>query len=164
MELGVPVCVVEDQYQFIVHHTIQWQGQDVDYAAKTVSETQLRFADFRQCSFDRGFHSRANQEQLDEILDCSALPRKGKLNVAARAREQSETFQALRKQHPAVEFGINNLEQRGLDRVRSYGDSGFERSVALSVLSANCHRIGLLLQRKERKTLQRNKVRLRAAA
>ena len=164
VELGVPVCVVEDQYQFIVHHTIQWQGQDVDYATKIVSETQQRFADFRQCSFDRGFHSRANQEQLDEILDFSALPRKGKLSVAARAHEQSETFQALRKQHPAVESGINNLEQRGLDRVRSYGASGFERSVALSVLSANCHRIGLLLQRKEQKKLQRNKVRLRAAA
>ena len=164
VELGVPVCVVEDQYQFIVHHTIQWQGHDVDYATKIVSETQQRFADFRQCSFDRGFHSRANQEQLDEILDFSALPRKGKLSMAARAHEQSATFQALRKQHPAVESGINNLEQRGLDRVRSYGANGFERSVALSVLSTNCHRIGLLLQRMERKKLQRNKVRLRAAA
>ena len=39
VKLGVPVYVVEDQYQFIVHHTIQWQGQDVDCATQIVSET-----------------------------------------------------------------------------------------------------------------------------
>ena len=159
------MCVVEDQYQFIVHHTIQWQGHDVDYATKIVSETQQRFADFRQCSFDRGFHSRANQEQLDEILDFSALPRKGKLSVAARAHEQSATFQALRKQHPAVESGINNLEQRGLDRVRSYGANGFETqcSAVGAVDQLPPHR-SAVAEKGTKKSCSGNKVRLRAAA
>ena len=26
VELGVPVCVVEDQFQFLLHHKIMWQG------------------------------------------------------------------------------------------------------------------------------------------
>ena len=59
---------------------------------------------------------------------------------------------------------INNLEHRGLERIRSHGADGFERTVALSVLAANLHRIGLLLQRREReRTRRQKKVRLRAA-
>ena len=45
---------------------------------------------------------------------------------------------------------VKNLEHRGLERIRSHGADGFERTVALSVLAANLHRIGLLLQRRER--------------
>ena len=29
VELGVPVCVIEDQYQFILDHKILWKGGDV---------------------------------------------------------------------------------------------------------------------------------------
>ena len=32
-ELGVPVCVVEDQRRFILHHRIMWRGGDIDHAA-----------------------------------------------------------------------------------------------------------------------------------
>ena len=53
--------------------------------------------------------------------------------------------------HPAIESAINGLEHRGLDRVRSHGADGFARTVALSVLAANLHRIGLILQKRERK-------------
>ena len=60
-----------------------------------------------------------------------------------------------RQQHPAVESAIHNLERRGLDRVRTHGKAGFERTVALAVTAANLHRIGLLLQRRERKALRR---------
>ena len=71
---------------------------------------------------------------------------------------------AARRQHPAVESAINNLEHRGLERIRSHGADGFERTVALSVLAANLHRIGLLLQHRERERIRRpKKVRLRAA-
>ena len=70
----------------------------------------------------------------------------------------------MRRQHPAVESAINNLEHRGLERVRSNGAGGFERTVALAVVAANLHRIGLLLQRREREILRRRKkARLRAA-
>ena len=32
VELGVPVCVLEDNHGFILHHEVMWQGSDVDYA------------------------------------------------------------------------------------------------------------------------------------
>ena len=70
----------------------------------------------------------------------------------------------MRRQHPAVESAINNLEHRGLERVHSHGAGGFERIVALAVVAANLHRIGQLLQRQEREILRRRKqARLRAA-
>ena len=50
---------------------------------------------------------------------------------------------------------INGLEHRGLDRVRHHGADGFARAVALSVLAANLHRLGLLLQKRERKRRRR---------
>ena len=58
----------------------------------------------------------------------------------------------------------DHLEHRGLDRMRSHGEDGFERTVALAVLTVNLHRIGLLLQHREREILRRRKkARLRAA-
>ena len=65
------------------------------------------------------------------------------------------TFRAARRAHAAVESAINNLQQPGLGRVLARGPAGFERMVALSVLALNVHRIGLLLQRAERKRLRR---------
>ena len=49
----------------------------------------------------------------------------------------------------------SNLEQRGLDRCRAYGKRGFERSVALSIVAANVHRLGVVLQRRDKKRLRR---------
>ena len=125
VELGVPVCVVEDQFQFILHHKILWEGSDTDIAVSVINETQALHPDLRVCSFDRGFHSPGNRGQLDAMLDLNALPRKGRLSVADREREEAQPFAEARRQHPAVESAINNLEHRGLDRVRSHGADGF---------------------------------------
>ena len=151
VELGVPVCVLEDNHGFILHHEVMWQGSDVDYAQPMIRETQARFPELRWCSFDRGFHSPENRLRLDELLDHNVLPRKGRLSKVDREREQDETFVAMRRQHPAIESAINNLEHRGLDRVRAFGADGFARVVALSVVAFNIHRIGLLLRRKTRR-------------
>ena len=161
-ELGVPVCVVEDQYRFILHHRIMWDGADVDHAVPLICEVQQRFADFRACSFDRGFHSPSNQQQLSEMLDECTLPRKGYLSVEAKEHQSQEWFQAARQKHPGIEAAINHLEHCGLDRVRDHGERGFARAVALSVLAANLKRLGRILRDKERKRLAR-KQRLRAA-
>ena len=157
VELGVPVCVVEDQYQFILHHKILWEGSDTDIAVSVINETQALHRDLRVCSFDRGFHSPGNRAQLDAMLDLNALPRKGRLSVAEREREQAQAFAEARRQHPAVESAINNLEHRGLDRVRSHGADGFAHTVALSILAANLHRIGLLVRRRMREAERRRR-------
>ena len=151
VELGVPVCIVEDQYGLLLHHEVMWEGSDVDYAVPMVERAQERFPALRAVSFDSGFHSPENRVRLDELLDHNVLPKKGYLNRAERERAQGEEFVAMRRQHPAVESAINNLEHRGLDRVLSYGADGFARVVALSVVAFNVHRIGLLLRRRARR-------------
>ena len=98
VELGVPVCVVEDQFQFILHHKILWEGSDTDIAVSIIHETQALHRDLRVCSFDRGFHSPGNRGQLDAMLDLNALPRKGRLSVAEREREEAQTFAEARRQ------------------------------------------------------------------
>ena len=60
---------------------------------------------------------------------------------------QGAEFVAMRRQHPAVESAINNLEQ--LDRVVACGADGFARVVALSVVALNIHR--MLERRKKRR-------------
>ena len=116
---------------------------------------QQAYPELRSCSFDKGFHSPANRAALDGLLGLNALPRKGRLSGKDKEREGAEEFVQARQQHPAVESAIHNLERRGLDRVRTHGKAGFERTVALAVTAANLHRIGLLLQRRERKALRR---------
>ena len=134
--------------------------------AKTFARLQCleSYPDLRACSFDRGFHSPENRVRLDGLLGTAALPKKGKLNAAERARETAPAFARARRRHPAVESAINNLEQRGLDRVRSKGADGFERTVGLSILAANLHRIGLLLQRRERRRADLLRTQRRKAA
>jgi len=155
VELGVRVCVLEDQHQFILHHRIMWKETDDKIAVAMVDAAQQRFPQLRQCSFDKGFYSPSNVVELNQRLDRTILPKKGRLNKEEQTREQDEEFRKARRQHPAIESCINNLEQRGLDRCLSYGKEGFERHVALSIVSCNLHRMGLILQRKERERLKR---------
>ena len=146
VELGVPVGIAEDQYQFILHHEIMWTGSDVDFAVPIVEITKKLFPDFCAASFDRGFHSPANRARLDKLLVDNVLLKKGRHSKADREREQDETFAAMRRQYPAVESAINNLEHRGPDRVRSKGRKGFARTVALAVVALNVHRLGRVLR------------------
>ncbi len=119
VELGVPVAVLEDQHGFLLHHRVLWEGGDVDPAVPRIREAQARFPDLRLCSFDRGFPSPSNRITLDELLEHNVLPKKGTLGQADRKREADPTFRKMRRQHPAVESAIHNLEQRGMDRVLS---------------------------------------------
>ena len=70
----MPVALIEDQHQFILHHKILWEGEDVDVAAPMVSEAQALYPELRACSFDRGFHSPDNRIKLDALLDLNVLP------------------------------------------------------------------------------------------
>ena len=94
---------------------------------------------------------RVDPESRDDIpAALNALPRKGWLSGPDKERESAEEFVKVRQQHPAVESALNHLKRRGLDRVRTHGKDGFQRTVALAVAAANLDRIGLILQRRER--------------
>jgi len=157
VELGLRVCIVKDQYNFILHHRVMQNETDDKVAVSTVRETQERYSDFRSCSFDKGFHSPENQKELAVILDKSILPRKGKLSAINKEIENSEGFKSARRKHSAVESSINALENHGLDRCPDHGIEGFKRYVALAVLARNIQILGDLLQKKEIKSLRRKK-------
>ena len=148
VELGVPLTVLEDQHPFILGWHLQWHGGDVDVAVPLVAACQAQYPELRGCSFDRGFHSPANQQQLAAVLEHVALPAKGRGTEASRAREGKASFVARRRRHPGVESAIHALESHGLDRVRTHGRAGFERTVGISILAANLHRLGRLLQQR----------------
>ena len=122
-----------------------------------VKEVQERYPHFKFCSFDKGFHSPSNQEELKSLLEVAALPRKGKLSKASKEIESSKAFKKTKKKHSAVESAINALEVHGLDQCPDHGIEGFKRYVGLAILSRNIHRIGTLLLRKEIKREERKK-------
>ena len=157
VELGVKVCILEDQYQFLLHHQVMQQQTDDQVAVAMVTQAKKRFPHLTRCSFDKGFHSPANQLALQEHLELVALPRKGKLSQVARATEQSEAFSVARRKHSAVESAINALEVHGLDRCPDHGIDGFKRYVAFAVVARNIHRIGALLWQQEQKRERRRK-------
>ncbi len=124
-----------------------------------VKETQVNYPQLKGCSFDKGFHSKSNQEQLQELLDEVTLPKKGKWSKADRERESTEAFVTARKQHPAIESAINALEVHGLDRCPDHGIEGFKRYVAWSIVGRNLIKIGAIVQQKERKQLEKKRQR-----
>jgi transposase, IS5 family len=157
VEFGVRVCVIEDQYQFILHHRVMEKQTDDQVAVSMVQEAQQRFPNLRIVSFDKGFHSPENQQVLSELLDVVALPRKGRLSQAAREIEESDVFRYARRKHAAVESGINALEVHGLDRCLDHGIEGFKRYVALAIVARNIQRLGAILQKQDRDKLERKR-------
>ncbi len=164
VELGLRVCVVKDQFKFILHHKVMQNETDDKIAVSIIAETQSRFADFRGCSYDKGFHSPYNQKKLSEMLDHVVLPRKGKLSAINKKIENSEEFKEARRKHSAVESSINALGNHGLDRCPDHGIHGFKRYVALAIVAHNIQIIGDLLQKKEVKRLRRQEKSARKAA
>ena len=164
VELGLRVCVLEDQMGFILHHKVMERQTDDKVAVEMVEDTQVNYPQLSGCSFDKGFHSVSNQKKLSSLLDELTLPKKGKWSKADRERESTDSFVAARKQHPAVESAINALEIHGLDRCPDQGIDGFKRYVAWSIVGRNLIKIGAILQQQERDKLQRKQQRERRLA
>jgi hypothetical protein len=139
VELGLRVCIVKD-------HKV---------AVPIIKETIERFGDLSSCSFDKGFHSPSNQEELAKILDKVILPRKGKLSAINQEIENSEEFIQARRKHSAVESSISALKNHGLERCPDHGLHGFKRYVGMAVVARNIQIIGHIIQQKELKRLQK---------
>lgn len=154
-ELGLKVCVVKDQFDFILHHRVMEKETDEQIAVAVIEETKRSFSQLGSCSFDKGFHSPDNQRRLAMLLDKVILPRKGNLSAINKEIEASDEFREARRKHSAVESSINALENHGLDRCRDHGLRGFKRYVGLAVLARNIQIIGHILQQRELKNLQR---------
>ncbi len=154
-ELGLKVCVVEDQYGFFLNHLVMKKSMDVEVAVPLVKATKERFPDLLSCSFDKNFYNPTNRKQLAQMLDLVVLPKKGRRSEEEKAFESSEEFVRQRRKHPAIESGINALENHGLDRCLDHGSRGFERYVALAVVSRNIQILGTILWKRKMRRLQR---------
>ncbi len=164
VELGLKVCILEDQYQFILHHRVMERQTDDQVALTMVFETKERFPDLNACSFDKGFHSPTNQTELPQQLDQVTLPKKGKLSQERKIVEHAEAFTHARRAHSAVESAINAPEVHGLDKCPDHGIDGFKRYVALAIVTRNIHRMGDILwqqdlERERKANAQRSKYR-----
>jgi len=164
IELGIKVCIIEDQHQFILHHRVMRKEADSNIAELIVKECQANFPNFRSCSFDKGFDSTLNQQKLSEILDQVIMPKKGKLSKDRKLIEHDPAFISERYQHSAVESGINCLEQHGLDKCLDSGIEGFERYVSIAIVGRNIQQIGSILRKKARDKEKRRKLRILKAA
>ncbi len=149
VELGLKVCILEDQHGFILHHQVMQNETDDQVAVAMVKQAKAYCPNLISCSFDKGFHSPANQKALLEYLDFVVLPKKGRLSQKDKIREYSEEFIRARYQHSAVESAINALEVHGLDRCLDHGLDGFKKYVALAVLGRNIQQLGLKVRQQE---------------
>jgi transposase, IS5 family len=109
-------------------------------------------------SFDKGFWRPENKQLLQMYFPNVIMPKKGKKNKAEREEEGSKVFKKLRNKHSSVESNINSLEHHALNRCPDKGKKGFIKYTALSVLSFNLHRLGLIemSQKTEKKSPIRN--------
>ena len=157
VELGLRVCVLNDQHGFILHHHVMENQMDEAVAVLMVEETKKKFSNFNSCSFDKGFYSPENKKNLKSIIGNVILPKKGKLSEKEKEEEYSAEFIQLRRSHSAVESGINALENHGLDRCYDHGIKGFKRYVSLSVLARNIQILGAIIRKKKLKQQERKK-------
>ena len=157
VELGLRVCIMEDQDRFILHHRVMAKITDDKVAFAMVGETKQKFPALRAVSMDKGFYSPANQEVLGSRLECVVLPQKGRLSQADKDRENDPEFEKLRKQHSAVESAINALEVHGLDKCPDHGLHGFKRYIAMAVVARNIQRLGAVLRQQEKEAAQRKR-------
>ena len=147
-ELGLRVSIMTDQHGFILHHRVMQNETDDKVAVLMVVDTQKKYPNLTECSFDKGYYSPKNIKALSKILDHLTMPKKGRLSAKDKEHEHSEYFVRSKMKHSAVESNINALEIHGLDRCPDRGIKGFKRYVGLAVLGRNIQILGHNLQQK----------------
>ncbi len=144
VELGHLILITTDQNHLIVDYKVLEDEKDATQINSLLPRIKEKYQDkkIKSHSFDKGFWSKDNFNTLQKEVEEVILPKRGKKNVAEKERENSNMFKKLRNKHSAIESNINQLEHHGLNRCYDKGIKGFKRSVGLSVLAYNLHRIG----------------------
>ncbi len=159
--LGLNVCIVVDQYGFIISHKVMQSETDSDIAVEIIKEAKIKFPELKSCSFDKGFHSPENQKKLSEILENVYLPKKGKLSEIRKEIEYSDDFKNAMKKHSSVEASIACLINHGLDICPEHGLAGFKRYVGIAIVARNIHHLGDILQQRKLQELQKKEMKMR---
>ena len=148
VQFGRQILVYEDGAGFVTHaYLLPRDKDDHDVVVEQTRKLQKRLAGrIRRASFDRGFHSPENQEELAKIVEHACVPMPGPHQAARQEAEATVAFRQARQRHPGIESAINALESgNGLGRCRDRTERGFSRYLQLAVLGRNLHVLGKLL-------------------
>jgi transposase, IS5 family len=156
-ELGLRVCILEDQYGFKLHHQVMQGLTDDKVTVSMVKNAKEKFPNLKGCSFDKGFYTPKNKEELEKELEIVVMSKKGKLSTEEREKEKTEEFRKYKNKHSAVESAISALDNQGLDMCPDKGIDGFGRYVAIGILARNLQVLGSIIQKKERKKQKKRK-------
>ena len=154
-ELGLRLCILEDQFGFILHHEVMEKKTDDKVTIDMIWEAKVRYPQLNQCSFDKGFYSKNNKVMATELIENVIMPKKGRLNKEEKEEEGSANFKKARRKHSAIESAINGLNHTGLDKCRDKGLDGHKRYVALGITARNIFRLGAIIMKKEEATRKR---------
>lgn len=130
---------------------------DVDVAVDIARMALAIYSNIYSISYDKGFWSPQNYEEICKLIEKVIMPKKGKANRVQKEEYDSLEFKKYRSQHSSVESSINRLEYNGLDKCLDHGIDGFKRYVSISIVSSNIHNLGSELMKKEQKRLKRNR-------
>lgn len=152
-QFGRLVLVFEDGAGFISHyHLMDREALDADVIVDQTREAQKKHQGaIKTASFDRGFYTSENEEQLSKTVDEPCVPPRHPQQYAERVANGSVEFHRLRQRHPGIESAIGALQSgNGLKRCRDRSEIGFERYLGLAILGRNIHVLGkLLIARRE---------------
>lgn len=154
-EIGHKVLIASDSYHFILHHEVIVGKSDAQLAVPLAKQLAQKYPRIDSLSLDKGFSSKPNKEQLQQLIPQVMLPKKGKRSPQEQEEERSREFKKLKHKHSAVESNINQLESNGLNRCPDKGWKAFKRYTALGVLAYNLHHLGNYLLKAQRKKKKR---------
>jgi transposase, IS5 family len=147
-QFGRLVLVFEDAAGFISHYYLMDRNaQDADVIVEQTRQAQkLHGGEIERASFDRGFHTLENAEELAKILRHPCLPPRHPQQFAEQTANASVEFHRSRRRHPGIESAIGALQAgNGLKRCRDHSELGLARYLGLAVLGRNLHVLGKLL-------------------
>jgi len=147
-QFGRLVMVYEDAAGFISHYfMLPRDAQDADVVVQQTRIVQDRHNnEIEEASFDRGFDSPGNEEQLRTIIEYPCLPKKTPSEYQEQTKNASIRFRDARQRHPGIESAIGALQSgNALERCRDRTEIGFERYIGLGILGRNLHVLGKLL-------------------
>lgn len=148
IQFGHMALVIEDAAGFVVDYQVVANGvQDQELVVPVMKQLQKRFAGkIQSASFDRAFHTPANQKDLADIVKHPCIAAKGQEQGRTQHQKGTVAFRKARQNHPGVESAIGALQAgNGLKRCRDRSKRGYERYVALGILGRNLQTLGKLL-------------------
>jgi len=148
IQFGRQILVYEDGAGFIVHHRLMKRDQcDSGVAIDATKAMQSLFDNkVERLSFDRGFHSPENQDELSQIIPNLCLPKPGAKQSKVQLTNADDEFLEAQQNHPGVESAIGALQSgNGMQRCRDRSEIGCERYASLAILGRNLHTLGRML-------------------